>query len=231
MKNITLTLLLLVIIFAFKSDRDEEGMFLMSHLSSLDLKKAGLEIDVDEIYNEEKPALVNALVRLGGCTGSFISESGLIITNHHCVFSSVAGASSSENNYLENGFYAAKKEQEIKTTLPVRITQSYVDVSELVLADISETTDALLKRDIISDNIKAIVEKEQAKYPNLTVEVSEMLVGKSYTLFRYKTLNDVRLVYVPPKNIGKFGGESDNWEWPRHNGDFSIVRAYENNMP
>jgi hypothetical protein len=231
MKNITLTFLLLVLIFAFKSDRDEEGMFLMSHLSSLDLKKAGLEIDVDEIYNEEKPALVNALVRLGGCTGSFISESGLIITNHHCVFSSIAGASSSENNYLENGFYAAKKDQEIKTTLPVRITQSYVDVSEIVLADISETTDALKKRDVISDNIKAIVEKEQAKYPNLTVEVSEMLVGKSYTLFRYKTLNDVRLVYVPPKNIGKFGGESDNWEWPRHNGDFSIVRAYENNMP
>ncbi len=231
MKNITLTFLVLVLIFAFKSDRDEEGMFLMSHLSSLDLKKAGLEIDVDEIYNEEKPALVNALVRLGGCTGSFISESGLIITNHHCVFSSVAGASSSENNYLENGFYAAKKDQEIKTTLPVRITQSYVDVSEIVLADISETTDALKKRDVISDNIKAIVEKEQAKYPNLTVEVSEMLVGKSYTLFRYKTLNDVRLVYVPPKNIGKFGGESDNWEWPRHNGDFSIVRAYENNMP
>ena len=217
MKNITLTLLLLVIIFAFKSDRDEEGMFLMSHLSSLDLKKAGLEIDVDEIYNEEKPALVNALVRLGGCTGSFISESGLIITNHHCVFSSVAGASSSENNYLENGFYAAKKDQEIKTTLPVRITQSYVDVSELVLTDISETTDALLKRDIISDNIKAIVEKEQAKYPNLTVEVSEMLVGKSYTLFRYKTLNDVRLVYVPPKNIGKFGGESDNWDMSKNN--------------
>ena len=146
MKNITLTFLLLVLIFAFKSDRDEEGMFLMSHLSSLDLKKAGLEIDVDEIYNEEKPALVNALVRLGGCTGSFISESGLIITNHHCVFSSIAGASSSENNYLENGFYAAKKDQEIKTTLPVRITQSYVDVSEIVLADISETTDALKKK-------------------------------------------------------------------------------------
>ena len=231
MKNITLTRLLLFLIFAFKSDRDEEGMFLMSHLSSLDLKKAGLEIEVNEIYNEEKPALVNALVRLGGCTGSFISESGLIITNHHCVFSSVAGVSTSENNYLENGFYAAKTEQEIKTTLPVRITQSYVDVSEMVLANINEDTDALKKRDIISDNIKAIVEKDQAKHPNLTVEVSEMLVGKSYTLFRYKTLNDVRLVYVPPKNIGKFGGELDNWEWPRHNGDFSIVRAYENNMP
>lgn len=231
MKNTTIIILLLTLIFAFKAGKNEEGMFLMSHLSSLDLKKAGLEIEVEEIYNEEKPALVNALVRLGGCTGSFISETGLIITNHHCVFSSVAGVSTSENNYLENGFYAAKTEQEIRTTLPVRITQSYSDVSDLVLANITENTDALKKQEIISTNIKAIVETEQTKYPNLTVEVSEMLVGKSYTLFRYKTLNDVRLVYVPPKNIGKFGGETDNWEWPRHNGDFSIVRAYENNVP
>jgi hypothetical protein len=222
---------LTIFLFSFKSDSLEEGMFPMSQLNALDLKTAGLEISTSNIYNESKPALVNALVRLGGCTGSFISDSGLIITNHHCVFSSVASASSSKNNYLENGFYAIKKTEEIKTSLPCKITISYVDVSEEVLAGIDVNTPALKKQEIISKNRKLIIEREQKANPNLTPEISEMLVGKSYTLFRYKTLDDVRLVYVPPKNIGKFGGETDNWEWPRHNGDFSIVRAYENGIP
>jgi len=203
----------------------------MSHLNSLDLKKAGLEIEIDEIYNESKPALVNALVRLGGCTGSFISEKGLIITNHHCVFSSVASVSSSENNYLENGFYADSESKEIKTSLPCKITQSYKDVSDEILGDMEIGVGALEKKKLIQEKIEAIIAKEKESYPNLAIEISEMLVGKSYTLFRYKTLDDVRLVYVPPKNIGKFGGETDNWEWPRHNGDFSVVRAYENGVP
>ncbi|MGB1038817.1 MAG: S46 family peptidase [Bacteroidia bacterium] len=231
MKKILSVLLVTVLLLSFKTTRDEEGIFTMSHLSGLDLKKAGLEIDIDEIYNESEPALVNALVRLGGCTGSFISDQGLIITNHHCVFSAVAGASSSENNYLENGFYADSESKEIKTSLPCKITQSYRDVSAEILEGIDESISALEKKKIIAERIKSITEKEQSKYKDLVIEISEMLVGKSYTLFRYKTLDDVRLVFVPPKNIGKFGGDTDNWEWPRHNGDFSIVRAYENGKP
>jgi len=231
MRKIALVMLVSGFLFSFKNTVDEEGIFPMSELANLDLKKAGLEIPIDEIYNESKPALVNALVRLGGCTGSFISETGLIITNHHCVFSQVASASSSENNYLENGFYADEESKELKTTLPCKITQSYSDVSKQVLSGISKSMSALEKKKAINDNIAKIEEEEQAKYPSLTVEISEMLVGKNYTLFRYKTLDDVRLVYVPPKNIGKFGGETDNWEWPRHNADFSVVRAYENGVP
>ncbi len=231
MKKGIALLFVIGLLIGFKADKSEEGIFPMSHLSKLDLKKAGLSIDIDEIYNEEKPSLVNALVRLGGCTGSFISDEGLIITNHHCVFSQVASQSSPENNYLENGFYASTYEKELKTTLPCKITQSYRDVSEEVLTGVDALSDAIEKQKLIQKNIKAIVETEKEDHPGLTIEVSEMLVGKSYTLFRYKTLNDVRLVYVPPKNIGKFGGETDNWEWPRHNGDFSIVRAYENGKP
>ena len=219
------------LLISFVNMVDEEGIFPMSDLSKLDLNKAGLEISVDDIYNESRPALVNALVRLGGCTGSFISETGLIITNHHCVFSQVAAASSSENNHLEDGFYAKDQFKEIKTSLPCKITQSYFDVSALVLAGINEGMDALERKKTIKNNITNIEQQEQKKYNTLTVEISEMLVGKKYTLFRYKTLNDVRLVYVPPKNIGKFGGETDNWEWPRHNADFSVVRAYENGVP
>jgi hypothetical protein len=224
-------LLLVGLLLSFKHTGDDEGIFPMSQLSGLDLKKAGLEIPVSELYNESQPALVNAMVRLGGCTGSFISNTGLIITNHHCVFSQVAAASSSKNNYLENGFYADEWSKEIKTTLPCKITESYEDVSARVLVGISADMDAITKKKTIKKNSFKIEEEEQKKYPQLTVEISEMLVGKNYTLFRYKTLNDVRLVYVPPKNIGKFGGETDNWEWPRHNADFSIVRAYENGIP
>ena len=232
--NVKKTILLCVLatlLVAFKAHRHEEGMFPMSQLNNLDLQKAGLEISTEEIYNENKPALVNALVRLGGCTGSFISNKGLIITNHHCVFSSVASMSSAENNYLEQGFYASDFSKELKTSLPCKITLSYQDVSEEVLTGTEAASSAIEKKETISRNIAVIINKEKKKYPNLVSEISEMLVGKSYTLFRYKTLNDVRLVYVPPKNIGKFGGETDNWEWPRHNGDFSIVRAYENGTP
>ncbi|MDG2455065.1 MAG: S46 family peptidase, partial [Bacteroidia bacterium] len=231
MKNLVFLILFSGSLFSFINTVDEEGIFPMSDVSKLNLKKAGLEIPVEDIYNESKPALVNALVRLGGCTGSFISETGLIITNHHCVFSQVAAASSSDNNYLENGFYANEQPNEIKTSLPCKITQSYVDVSVLVLAGTTDDMDALARKKTIKNNIATIEEQEQKKHTDLTVEISEMLVGKSYTLFRYKTLNDVRLVYVPPKNIGKFGGETDNWEWPRHNADFSVVRAYENGIP
>ena len=231
MKKAIGVVLVVGLLLSFKHTVDDEGMFPMSQMSGLDLKKAGLEIPVSEIYNESKPALVNAMVRLGGCTGSFISETGLIITNHHCVFSSVASASSSENNYLENGFYAADNASEIKTTLPCKITQSYVDVSEEIMEGIGNDASATDRQQLIKKRISALEQKEQELNPDLVVEVSEMLVGKNYTLFRYKLLTDVRLVYVPPKNIGKYGGETDNWEWPRHNADFSVVRAYENGIP
>ncbi|MEY2924507.1 MAG: hypothetical protein RLZZ337_1055, partial [Bacteroidota bacterium] len=122
MKKYSFILLFAFFLFSFKYVVNEEGMFPMSHLSKLDVRKAGLEIPVEEIYNESQPSLVNALVRLGGCTGSFISNEGLIITNHHCVFSSVAAASTPEDNYIENGFYAKSNAEEIKTTLPCKIT-------------------------------------------------------------------------------------------------------------
>ena len=230
MKKVVSVLAVLALL-AFTNNRHEEGMFPLSSLSKLELKKAGLKIEPKDIYNPNGNSLVNALVRLGGCTGSFISDKGLIITNHHCVFSSVASLSTPENNYLENGFYAKTNEDELKTKLPCKITQSFEDVSAEVLKGVNAIGDALEKKKKINENIKALVDAEKANYPELSIEISEMLVGKVYTLFRYKTLTDVRIVYVPPKNIGKFGGETDNWEWPRHNADFSIVRAYENGSP
>lgn len=216
----------LVCILLLPSHKGDEGMFPLSQLNQVDFKKAGFNISQSDIYNPEGVALTDALVRLGGCTGSFISSEGLIITNHHCVFGSVASVSSKENDYLEKGFYATDKNKELKIGLTCKITKSYEDVSSKVLEGILPGQDPVSKKTAIRRNIDALVKAEQAKNPGLNIEVSEMFVGYSYTLFRYQVLKDVRLVYVPPRDIGEFGGETDNWEWPKHTGDFSIVRAY-----
>src|SRR5690606_12246518 len=158
---------------------------------------------------------------------SFVSPQGLIITNHHCAFSAVQLASSPEHNYLENGFVAASHEQEIPAEgLTIRITDSYQDVSEEVLAAASRTTDPSQRIDIINAKRQEIAKRAEAEDSSIRAEVSEMFIGKSYVLFRYKTIEDVRLVYIPRQDIGEFGGETDNWVWPRHTGDFSFLRAY-----
>ncbi len=205
------------------SFRTDEGMFPLSALQGVDLAKAGLRIPKEAIFNPNGVSLTNALVRLGGCTGSFVSDEGLVITNHHCV----EGAVSRVNiNYIEQGFTAKNRGEEIPVNIPCRITMSYQDVSEQVLEGISNDMDPAERSKAIGEHIKRIVEADKKSNPGLSIEISEMFTGRSYTLFRYMTLQDTRLVYVPPVNIGQFGDETDNWVWPRHNADFSIVRAY-----
>ncbi|TDQ11983.1 S46 family peptidase [Pedobacter metabolipauper] len=205
----------------------EEGMFPLSEISKLDLKKAGLKIDQNEIYNPNGTSLVDALVNVGGCTGSFISDAGLIITNHHCAFSAVQLASTPEHDYLNDGFVANSYEQEIEAkNLTCRITDSYEDVSDRVLGAVAQIEDPASRLKLINDVMKNIVAEAEKKDPGIKAEVSEMFIGKTYVLFRYKTIQDVRLVYVPNRQIGEYGGETDNWVWPRHTGDFSFMRAY-----
>jgi len=205
----------------------DEGMFPLSELSKAGLKKAGLKISEKEIYNPGQVGLVDALVQVSGCSGSFVSPNGLIITNHHCAFSAVQLASSPEHNYLENGFVANSHEQEIEAKgLNIRITDSYEDVSQKVLSAVNNITDPTQRIDLINNKRKELAKEAEAQDPTIKAEVSEMFIGKSYVLFKYKTIEDVRLVYVPRQNIGEFGGETDNWVWPRHTGDFSFLRAY-----
>ncbi len=212
---------------AFIPPIPDEGMFPLSDINKINLNEKGLKIPVDEIYNPSAPSLVDALVRIGGCTGSFVSDEGLIITNHHCVFGAVQRVSTLEQNYLENGFYADVKEKEIPVEgLTARITVSYEDVSQEILDAANNVQDISERSKAISKKISEIVNREQEKHSSITAEVSEMFVGEQYVLFRYKILRDIRLVYVPPRNVGEFGGESDNWIYPRHTGDFSFVRAY-----
>jgi hypothetical protein len=205
----------------------DEGMFPLSEVSKLDLQKAGLKIPQKEIYNPDSTSLIDALVNVGGCTGSFVSESGLIITNHHCAFSAVQLASTAENDYLTHGFVANKPEQEIEAKgLTCRITDSYENVSEEILTAVSGVDDVSQRQKIIQEKIRIIEARTEAADKSIDAEVSEMFIGKSYVLFKYKIIKDVRLVYVPKQNIGEFGGETDNWVWPRHTGDFSFMRAY-----
>lgn len=203
------------------------GMYPVNQLDSAKLKQAGLKISVKEIYNPDNVSLMQAVVSLGGCTGSFVSPDGLILTNHHCVFSAVASISSSQNNYLQNGYSAVNRQTEIPLKdMSVKIMVNYEDVSAKVLKDIEKAGNPLKRREMIDQNIQMILREEKEKNPDLSVELSEMLTGKSYMIIRYQFFKDVRLVYVPPRAIGEFGGETDNWMWPRHSGDFSFIRVY-----
>ncbi|MBB2144784.1 S46 family peptidase [Pedobacter sp. LMG 31464] len=226
-KTLSITLLLLAGLIQFGYSPPEEGMFPLSEIHKLDLKKAGLKIDQNEVYNPNGISLVDALVNVGGCTGSFVSNDGLIITNHHCAFSAVQLASTPEHDYLNNGFVANSREQEIEAKgLTCRITDSYEDVSDKVLGAVAQVQDPASRLQLINNVMKNIVLEAEKKDPTIKAEVSEMFIGKSYVLFRYKTIQDVRLVYVPNRKIGEYGGETDNWVWPRHTGDFSFMRAY-----
>lgn len=226
-KALLCSILLGFSVFNFSASIPDEGMFPLSELNRAGLKKAGLKISEKDIYNPGHVGLVDALVRVGGCSGSFVSTSGLLITNHHCAFSAVQLASSPEFNYLKNGFVANSLEQEIEAQgLTIRITESYKDVSEEILTAIAAITDPVERINIINQKRVEIAKRAESENPNIKAEVSEMFIGKSYVLFHYKTIEDVRLVYIPRQDIGEFGGETDNWVWPRHTGDFSFLRAY-----
>ncbi|TKC10239.1 S46 family peptidase [Pedobacter polaris] len=226
-KTLLITLLLLSGFIQFGYNLPEEGMFPLSEIHKLDLKKAGLKIDQNEVYNPKGISLVDALVNVGGCTGSFVSNEGLIITNHHCAFSAVQLASTPEHDYLNNGFVAKSKEQELEAKgLTCRITDSYEDVSDQILGAVAQIEDPASRLQMINNAMKNIAIEADKKDPSIKAEVSEMFIGKSYVLFRYKIILDVRLVYVPNRKIGEYGGETDNWVWPRHTGDYSFMRAY-----
>lgn len=213
--------------FNFSASIPDEGMFPLSDLNRAGLKKAGLKINERDIYNPGQIGLVDALVQVSGCSGSFVSPNGLIVTNHHCAFSAVQLASSPQHNYLEHGFVANSQEQEIEARgLTIRITESYEDVSSQILNAVAQVNDPVERINIINKKRAEIAQEAERKDASIKAEVSEMFIGKSYVLFRYRTIEDVRLVYIPRQDIGEFGGETDNWVWPRHTGDFSFLRAY-----
>jgi len=229
-KKYSSQILLLVVSFFFLGmtlSEPEEGMYPLSEIHKIDLVKAGLKIDPLEVYNPNAVSLIDALVKVGGCTGSFVSNDGLILTNHHCAFGAINKASTPEHNYLENGFLAESKLNEIPAKgTNVRITESYEDVSNKILDAVKDIEDLNVRAKIIKNKMTEIGEAANDKESSIVGEVSEMFKGKTYVLFKYRMIKDVRIVYAPPRSIGEFGGETDNWVWPRHTGDFTFMRAY-----
>lgn len=228
MKRITALIILLFVLFGTANvGFTDEGMYPLSEISKLNLKAKGLKLDPKELYNPNGVSLTDAIVSLGGCSGSFVSADGLILTNHHCVFGYVQRVSSVEKNYIDNGFLARTREEEIPAKgLTVTITESYRDVSTEVLSAISDTMSYGDRSKALRAKMQEIKERAEAENPGMRAQVSEMFQGRSYVLFLSRLIKDARLVYVPPRTIGEFGGEEDNWMWPRHTGDFSFIRAY-----
>src|SRR3989338_7790095 len=205
----------------------DEGMYPISEIHKLNLKKLGFLIDQKTLYNPNGVSLIDAIVQVGGCTGSFISKDGLVITNHHCAFGAVQAISSKEKDYITDGFLAPTRAEEVSARgMTIRITESYKDVSSEVLSVVSPGMALAERTRAIEKKMREIEAAAEKKNAGKQAAVSEMFAGRTYVLFVYQRIRDVRLVYVPPRSIGEFGGENDNWVWPRHTGDFSFMRAY-----
>ena len=202
-------------------------MFPISSIDQLGLSKKGLQLTATEIFNPDGTCLLDGICRVNGCTGSFVSGNGLIITNHHCAYRAIQSASTAENDWLKNGFFSKSMEQEIPAAgYVVRITESYKDVSAEVLAAVNETMTAAERSKAVAKRRKELEKKAEEENPGMRADIAEMFTGKTYVLFFYTFIRDVRLVFAPPSSVGNFGGAVDNWEWPRHTGDFSFMRAY-----
>ncbi|MBQ8674132.1 MAG: S46 family peptidase [Bacteroides sp.] len=222
--------------FAFNTAQADEGMWLlqlMKQQNSIDMmKKAGLKLEADEIYNPEGVSLKDAVgIFGGGCTGEIISPEGLILTNHHCGYSAIQQHSSVEHDYLKDGFWAMTREQEIPTPgLQFRFVHRIVDITDLVNAKIqSGETDEVkaMTNRFLNQLAKAELAKSDLNgKPGIEVRALPFYAGNKFYLFYYKVYSDVRMVAAPPSSVGKFGGETDNWMWPRHTGDFSMFRIY-----
>lgn len=218
-----------ILISSFIAKADE-GMWLPQLLNAMnikDMKKNGLKLTAEQIYSINKSSLKDAIVQFGGgCTGEVVSSQGLLITNHHCGYSSIAFHSSVERDYLTKGYWAMSKNEELYTpNLTVTFINRIEDVTEKVMKGIMPNTTDAKADSIIRINIKQI-EKEAINGSHYEAFVRPFFYGNEYYLFITETFKDIRMVGAPPSAIGKFGGESDNWMWPRHNADFSVFRIY-----
>lgn len=218
------------------SARADEGMWLlqlMKQQNSIDMiKKQGLKLETDDLYNPNGVSLKDAVgIFGGGCTGEIISPEGLILTNHHCGYGAIQQHSSVEHDYLTDGFWAMNRSEELPTPgLKFRFVHRIVDITDLVNAKIKagEVTEIdALTSPFLSKLAKEELEKSDLKgKPGIEVRALPFYAGNKFYMFYYKVYSDVRMVAAPPSSVGKFGGETDNWMWPRHTGDFSMFRIY-----
>lgn len=213
----------------FASTPPDEGMWLPMLIKDYnyeEMKRLGCKLTPEQIYSVNNSSLKDAIVQLGGfCTAEIISDEGLILTNHHCGYDAIASQSTEEHNYLKDGFWAKNKGEELNIPgLTVTFLKSMAEVSDRIF-DLEKDENGNPDYMAIQQE-KAKIEAEYSEDGKYTVEVKEMFDGNAFYVFVYEVYRDIRMVGAPPSSIGKFGGDTDNWMWPRHTGDFSMFRIY-----
>ena len=230
MKRLFLTLCAAFVALTAVAD---EGMWLLPYLKKMnekDMREKGFKLSAEDVYSMNKSSLKDAIVIFGaGCTGEIVSEKGLIFTNHHCGFSSIQSLSSVEHDYLKDGFWARNHQEELPAPgLKVRFIRHIEDVTAAIVGNIPSTASEEEYQRIAGENKVALIEQMEKKFEGMEVIIPAFFGNNQFFAFVMETYSDVRLVGTPPQSIGKFGGETDNWMWPRHTGDFSIFRVYAN---
>lgn len=215
---------------SFLQIKADEGMWLLSmikRLNGVDLQKEGLKLTAEEIYSINNSSLKDAIVQFGGgCTAEMVSKEGLLFTNHHCGYGNIAALSTPENDHLTNGFWAMKRSEELPAkALSVRFLVRMDDVSKRINAKLNNNMSADERRAVIDAEYK-LIQLENSENGKYSVVVRDFFNGNEFYYFVYQDFKDVRLVGTPPNALGKFGGDTDNWEWPRHTVDFSVFRVY-----
>ena len=228
MKKLLTLLLLVGVSFSAMAD---EGMWLLPYIKKMnekDMKAHGCKLKAEDIYSAEKSSLKDAIVIFGGgCTGEIVSPEGLIFTNHHCGYDAIQKLSSVEHDYLADGFWATCNADELPAEgLSVRFVRHIWDVTADIVGNIPSTASEQEFQTMSSANKQAKIAELKAQYPGYDIVIPAFFGNNQFFAFAYETYTDVRLVGTPPSSIGKFGGDTDNWMWPRHTGDFSIFRVY-----
>lgn len=211
--------------------RADEGMWLLPYLQKLNIKEMkakGLKLSADQIYNLNGNSLKDAIVIFGGgCTGEIVSANGLVFTNHHCGYGSIQRLSSVEHDYLENGFWAMNYSEELPCPgMSVTFIRSIEDVSDQILPKLNDSMSEEQRQQCVDSLSKAITKAALPENSTKEAFIESFFGGNQYLMFVVERYKDIRLVGTPPSSIGKFGGDTDNWMWPRHTGDFSIFRVY-----
>ena len=225
-----LTVTLTLGIFAETTASADEGMWLPSLISERigDMQSKGFRLSADDIYSVNQASLKDAVVLFGrGCTGEVVSAEGLLLTNHHCGYSQIQKHSSVEHDYLRDGFWALTRNEELPNKgLTVSFLERMEDVTSRVIEGVTPALTETKRDSIVKANTVRLVKEATSEGRGLRATVESLYYGNQYFLFLYREYSDVRLVGAPPSSIGKFGGDTDNWMWPRHTGDFSIFRIY-----
>ena len=230
MKNRTRLIALIATILMGISAKADEGMWLPSLISQriADMQEKGFRLSAEDIYSVNQASLKDAVVLFGrGCTGELISAEGLLLTNHHCGYGQIQKHSSVEHDYLKDGFWAMSREEELPNPgLSVSFLERMEDVTDIILKGYEPGMSEDQRVEIVRNNSKALIDEVTKEGKGLRATVEALYYGNQYFLFLYRQYEDVRLVGAPPSSIGKFGGDTDNWMWPRHTGDFSMFRIY-----